>query len=81
MRFIIQFAQAHSDFRLPELQSVSELYGFTISRPGVPPDDADTTKIHTDEYIEWDSNRPFWIVDLEKEVHASLLAKRCILIK
>lgn len=28
-KYLILFAQAHNDFRLPELDSVSELYGFT----------------------------------------------------
>ena len=32
-QYLIVFAQAHSGFRLPELRSVSELYGFDISIP------------------------------------------------
>ncbi|KAJ7287585.1 S-adenosyl-L-methionine-dependent methyltransferase [Mycena rebaudengoi] len=29
--YLLVFAQAHADFRLPELASVAELYGFTLS--------------------------------------------------
>jgi hypothetical protein len=28
--FLIQFAQIHAEFRLPELQSVAELHGFPL---------------------------------------------------
>jgi tRNA (guanine10-N2)-methyltransferase len=35
-RYLIAFAQSHSDFRLPELQSVSELHGFRIHLPDGP---------------------------------------------
>ncbi|KAJ7925251.1 S-adenosyl-L-methionine-dependent methyltransferase [Mycena leptocephala] len=31
--YLIVFAQSHSEFRLPELASVAELYGFAISLP------------------------------------------------
>ncbi|KAF7376102.1 tRNA (Guanine(10)-N2)-methyltransferase [Mycena sanguinolenta] len=31
--FLFVFAQAHSEFRLPELESIAELHGFTISVP------------------------------------------------
>jgi tRNA (guanine10-N2)-methyltransferase len=34
--YLIAFAQSHSDFRLPELQSVSELHGFQIFLPKDP---------------------------------------------
>ena len=33
IRCIVHFAQAHPEFRLPELESVAELYGFKFSRP------------------------------------------------
>lgn len=39
-RYLIVFAQSHSDFRLPELQSVSELHGFQVSLP----EDSDTSR-------------------------------------
>ncbi|KAF7361937.1 RNA methylase [Mycena venus] len=38
--FLFVFAQSHSEFRLPELESVAELHGFAIS---VPPD-CDTSR-------------------------------------
>jgi len=63
-RYLIVFAQSHSDFRLPELQSVSELHGFQVSLL----EDSDTS-------------RPFMVVEMEKEEHALILARRCVLIK
>ncbi len=30
-RYLIVFAQAHEDFRVPELLSVAELYGFPLN--------------------------------------------------
>lgn len=35
-RYLIAFAQSHSDFRIPELQSVSELHNFPIHLPDGP---------------------------------------------
>jgi tRNA (guanine10-N2)-methyltransferase len=32
--FLFQFAQIHAEFRLPELQSVSELHGFELDLAG-----------------------------------------------
>lgn len=63
--YLVVFAQAHSDFRLPELDSVSELHGFTS-----------TLSNHAN-----DPSRPFMVLQLESEEHARLLARRCILIK
>src|ERR1700731_3578570 len=34
MQFLFIFAQAHLDFRIPEIQSVAELHGFTVTLPG-----------------------------------------------
>ncbi|KAF9447960.1 tRNA guanosine-2'-O-methyltransferase [Macrolepiota fuliginosa MF-IS2] len=34
--YLIAFAQSHSDFRLPELQSISEIHGFQIHLPKDP---------------------------------------------
>lgn len=65
-RYLLHFAQAHDDFRLPELQSIAELHGIAYSLP--PREDRDTT-------------RPFMVIDLEEEEHARILARRCILIK
>jgi tRNA (guanine10-N2)-methyltransferase len=31
--YLLVFAQSHSEFRLPELESVAELHGFTLSLP------------------------------------------------
>ncbi|ESK96669.1 rna methylase [Moniliophthora roreri MCA 2997] len=39
-KFLFHFAQAHDEFRVPELASVSELYGFRISIP----EDQDSTR-------------------------------------
>ena len=73
---IVHFAQAHADFRLPELESIAELHGFTIAKPcqqsGQPSSYEEDT---------WNPNRPFWVVDLEGEEEAVLLARRCILVK
>ncbi|KDQ21877.1 hypothetical protein BOTBODRAFT_99027 [Botryobasidium botryosum FD-172 SS1] len=65
--YFIHFAQAHTEFRLPELQSISELYGFSVSLPTDPQ--------------EQNPSRPFMIVGLESEDHARLLAGRCILVR
>lgn len=66
-RYLVQFAQAHNDFRLPELQSIGELLGITVTLP-IDPESRDPM-------------RPFMVIDLEEEMHARLLARRCILIK
>ncbi|KAF8197920.1 RNA methylase [Pholiota molesta] len=66
-RFLFQFAQAHNDFRLPELESIAELLGISFSLPPEPEN--------------CDPTRPFLVLDLDKEEHARLLARRCILIK
>lgn len=68
IKYIVHFAQSHPEFRLPELQSVSELFGFSVSRPD-------------DVFDPWDPLRPFWVISLEKEEHAVSLSQRCILIK
>lgn len=66
MRCLIQFAQSHDEFRLPELFSVAKLLGIMLP---LGPDDNDV-----------DVTRPFLIIELE-EAEAKLLAGRCILIK
>ncbi|KAH7921404.1 tRNA guanosine-2'-O-methyltransferase [Leucogyrophana mollusca] len=67
--YLFVFAQAHEEFRIPELLSISDLYSFSIEfhRYGEGLKDAVT--------------RPFMILTLDEEEHAKLLAKRCILIK
>ena len=65
--YLFYFADAHNAFRLPELESIAELYGFPINPPQNP-DDRDPT-------------RPYMVIDLEDEEHARILANRCILIK
>ena len=35
MQFLFIFAQAHAEFRVPELQSIAELHGFSIVLPRV----------------------------------------------
>lgn len=32
-KYLIVFAQAHQEFRIPELESIAELYDFKISLP------------------------------------------------
>ena len=66
-RYLLHFAQAHNEFRLPELQSIAELYGIAYS---FPPREEDR-----------DPTRPFMVIDVEEEEHVRILARRCILIK
>lgn len=69
--YLFVFAQAHDEFRIPELQSISELHGFTIS-----------FSHYTDPLVRKAAvKRPFMILELEGDAHAKLLASRCILIK
>ncbi|KAF9050072.1 S-adenosyl-L-methionine-dependent methyltransferase [Panaeolus papilionaceus] len=65
--FLFHFAQAHNEFRLPELSSISELNGFSYTLSNLTESS--------------DPNRPFMVIELEEEEHARILAKRCILIK
>ncbi|KAF8806675.1 tRNA guanosine-2'-O-methyltransferase [Phlegmacium glaucopus] len=65
--YLFHFADAHNEFRLPELKSIAELYGFPITLPQND-DDRDPT-------------RPCMVIELEEEEHARILANRCILIK
>lgn len=64
-KYLFFFAQSHHEFRIPEIQSLCELYGFEVR---FIEDEPDPTK-------------PFMIIELEKEEHAELLAKRSVLIK
>lgn len=66
-KYLLHFAVAHNDFRLPELSSVSQLFDFEIGLP----DDAN------DDH----SKRPFMIITLESDEHARFLARRCVMIK
>ena len=66
-RYLFVFAQIHNDFRLPELHSIAELYGFTFSLSPVAEDR--------------DPNRPYMIIDLSEEKDARILAQRCVLVK
>lgn len=66
-KYLLHFAVAHDDFRLPELSSVSQLFNFEIGLP--------------DDAKDYDAKRPFTIVTLESDEHARLLARRCIMIK
>ncbi len=66
-QYLVVFAQVHDEFRMPEILSISELYGFEIRFPDNPEDK--------------DTSRPFMILELKDEEHAKLLAQRCILIK
>ncbi|KAF6761256.1 RNA methylase [Ephemerocybe angulata] len=66
-KYLVQFAQAHNKFRIPELQSISELNGFSVRF-------LDDPECNNPE-------RPFMVLELENEEQARILAKRCILIK
>ncbi|KAH6913799.1 RNA methylase [Coprinopsis sp. MPI-PUGE-AT-0042] len=68
-KFLIHFAQVHNDFRIPELQSISELHGFGFSL------------CHNSEGHGSDPQRPFMVIELDAEVHARTLARRCVLVK
>ncbi|KAF5380572.1 hypothetical protein D9615_004652 [Tricholomella constricta] len=67
LQCLIVFAQVHHEFRLPELSSVAELHGFTVTLPSAPEDR--------------DPTRPYMVVELAQEEHALILARRCILVK
>ncbi|KAL7281446.1 LOW QUALITY PROTEIN: hypothetical protein ACG7TL_004759 [Trametes sanguinea] len=66
-QYLFVFAQVHDEFRIPELQSVAEIYGFDIKLPDNPEDRK--------------TARPFMVLGLESEEHVKLLARRCVLIK
>ncbi|TBU39613.1 tRNA guanosine-2'-O-methyltransferase [Dichomitus squalens] len=67
IQYLFVFAQVHEDFRIPELLSISELYGFEIKFP--------------ERLEDRDTSRPFMLLELESEEHARLLSRRCILIR
>ncbi|KAI0821690.1 tRNA guanosine-2'-O-methyltransferase [Trametes gibbosa] len=67
-QYLFVFAQVHEEFRVPELLSVAELYGFEIKFSEDPKDPKATA-------------RPFMVLELQNEEHARLLARRCILIR
>jgi len=66
-KYLLYYAIAHAEFRYAELQSISELFDFTVILP--------------EEEEARNPNRPFLIVELEDETHARSLARRCILVK
>ncbi|PSR76499.1 hypothetical protein PHLCEN_2v8402 [Hermanssonia centrifuga] len=67
-QYLFVFAQAHDEFRIPELLSAAELHKISITFP-----EEDLSKL--------DVSRPFMVLGLENEDDARTLAKRCILIK
>jgi tRNA (guanine10-N2)-methyltransferase len=69
--YLFVFAQAHEEYRVPELRSIAELHGFQVGF-----DRYDTT-----EDLANAAKRPFMILRLEEEEHARRLANRCILIR
>ncbi|KAG8213883.1 tRNA guanosine-2'-O-methyltransferase [Butyriboletus roseoflavus] len=68
--YLFVFAQAHEEFRVPELRSIAELHGFQVGFDHYATEDLDNAV-----------KRPFMILRLREEEHARLLANRCILIK
>lgn len=69
--YLFVFAQAHEEFRVPELRSIAELHGFQVG----------FDHYTTVEDLANAVKRPLMILRLEEEKHARLLANRCILIK
>ncbi|KAG6831571.1 hypothetical protein H0H87_004790 [Tephrocybe sp. NHM501043] len=67
LQYLLVFADVHHDFRIPELQSVAELHGFSLNFP--------------ERQEDRDPSRPYMVVGLQKEEHALILARRCILVK
>lgn len=72
--YLFVFAQAHDEFRIPELRSISELHGFSIgfgryNNGGGEAELAVATR------------RPFMVLMLESEEHARALGQRCVLVK
>ncbi|KAG6920243.1 hypothetical protein DXG01_005012 [Tephrocybe rancida] len=67
LKYLLVFADVHHDFRIPELQSVSELHGLPLTFP--------------ESLEDQDPRRPYMVVGLEQEEHALVLARRCILVK
>ena len=66
-KYLAVFAQAHQEFRVPELESIAQLYNIKLTL--------------SDDPEECDPGRPYMILSLESEHHARLLAERCVLIK
>lgn len=66
-QYLFVFAQAHDDFRIPEMLSIAELHGFVITFPNI--------------LEERDPTRPYMILGLDSDEHAKILAKRCILVR
>ncbi len=67
-QYLFVFAQAHDEFRIPELLSVAELHKIRIT-------------FSEEDLSKLDVSRPFMVLELENEDDARTLAKRCILIK
>ena len=65
--YLIHFTLSHIEFRLPELTSIAECYGFPIR---LPENEEDRNPKHG-----------FLIVGLESEREVKLLAERCLSIK
>ncbi|KAF8894113.1 tRNA guanosine-2'-O-methyltransferase [Infundibulicybe gibba] len=65
--YLVVFAQAHHEFRIPEMTSVAELNNISLVFPSRTEDQ--------------DIQRPFMVIGLHHEDHARILAQRCILIK
>ncbi|CAG8705474.1 15265_t:CDS:10 [Cetraspora pellucida] len=65
MKYFIQFAQFHEEFRLPELESLAKI--------------EDVKLIYNKK--EYKENCPFLVVNIETEEEAERLVKRAILIK
>ena len=68
-KFLFHFAQVHNEFRIPELESISELHGFNFGL-------SDGSEGHGN-----DPSRPFMVIDLQEEAQARTLAQRCVLVK
>ncbi|KAG8963016.1 hypothetical protein FRC03_003512 [Tulasnella sp. 419] len=93
-RYLVTYSPVHPSFRIPEIISISQSYGFqdtwSIPYPRIAnEDDAETVTARTgltyeddiQKHGSVDTSRPFMVITLEKEEHAKVLAERCILIK
>ncbi|EIW82661.1 RNA methylase [Coniophora puteana RWD-64-598 SS2] len=77
--YLFVFAEAHNEFRVPELRSIAELHGFSIHIKY--PWDSQSSDNREGNAVHQFVNGPFMVIALESEAHARTLASRCILIR
>ncbi|KAG6850972.1 hypothetical protein H0H93_005841 [Arthromyces matolae] len=67
LQYLYVFADVHHDFRIPELHSIAELHGFSFTL--------------AEKIEDGGPMSPYMVIGLEREEHALILARRCILVK